>query len=223
MGGQIIDASLVACPKQRNNEAEKAALKQGRIPEGWAENPNKLAQKDRDARWTVKWSKAKPSEDSTARARSGRNRSKSMRAFSRSRSSPLAESSLKRSSRSKNPAWPRIGHPHPPHRTGNHDPPSKARFLEASDWLKCCARSRTRSRAAWLPSQAHAAASSRLPPRAEASPLPTLPSSVREILDRHSPSVPPLVKAEGVSSPFRQGVNFSVRRIEDCRSGRLKA
>jgi IS5 family transposase len=67
MGGQIIDASLVACPKQRNSEAEKAALKQGRIPEDWKENPKRLAQKDRDARWTVKWSKAKPSEDGTAR------------------------------------------------------------------------------------------------------------------------------------------------------------
>ncbi len=43
MGGQIIDAALVTCPKQRNTEAEKAALKQGRIPEGWAENPKKLA------------------------------------------------------------------------------------------------------------------------------------------------------------------------------------
>jgi IS5 family transposase len=68
MGGQIIDASIVPCPKQRNTEDEKAALKEGRIPEDWAENPKKLAQKDRDARWTVKWSKAKPSQDGTARA-----------------------------------------------------------------------------------------------------------------------------------------------------------
>jgi IS5 family transposase len=67
MGGQIVDASIVPCPKQRNTEGEKAALKQGRIPEGWAENPKKLAQKDRDARWSVKWSKAKPSQDGTAR------------------------------------------------------------------------------------------------------------------------------------------------------------
>src|SRR3954469_23935235 len=67
MGGQIVDASIVACPKQRNTDAEKAALKEGRIPEGWAEQPKRLAQKDRDARWTVKWSKAKPSEDGTAR------------------------------------------------------------------------------------------------------------------------------------------------------------
>ena len=63
MGGQIVDASIVAAPKQRNTEAEKAAIKAGRIPEGWAERPAKLRQKDRDARWTVKFSKAKPRED----------------------------------------------------------------------------------------------------------------------------------------------------------------
>ena len=59
MGGQIVDASLIAAPKQRNTEDEKAALKQGRIPETWKAKPAKLRQKDRDARWTVKFSKAK--------------------------------------------------------------------------------------------------------------------------------------------------------------------
>ncbi len=59
MGGQIVDASLVAAPKQRNTEEEKQAIKEGRIPEGWAAKPAKLRQKDRDARWTVKFSKAK--------------------------------------------------------------------------------------------------------------------------------------------------------------------
>ena len=54
MGGQIVDASIVAAPKQRNTEAEKAAIKAGRIPEGWAEKPAKLRQKDRDARWTTR-------------------------------------------------------------------------------------------------------------------------------------------------------------------------
>ncbi len=67
MGGQIIDASIVACPKQRNTDAEKQAIKEGPIPEGWSEKPAKLAQKDRDARWTVKWSKAKPAEDGSVR------------------------------------------------------------------------------------------------------------------------------------------------------------
>ena len=39
MGGQIVDASLVAAPKQRNTEEEKAALKEGRIPEDWKTKP----------------------------------------------------------------------------------------------------------------------------------------------------------------------------------------
>ena len=63
MGGQIVDATIVAAPKQRNTEAERAAIKAGEIPEGWAEKPAKLRQKDRDGRWTVKFSKAKPRED----------------------------------------------------------------------------------------------------------------------------------------------------------------
>jgi transposase, IS5 family len=67
MGGQIIDASIVAAPKQRNTEEEKRDIKAGRIPEDWKDRPAKLAQKDRDARWTVKGSKAKPAEDGSAR------------------------------------------------------------------------------------------------------------------------------------------------------------
>ena len=59
MGGQIVDASLIAAPKQRNTEEEKKAAKEGRIPEAWKAKPAKLRQKDRDARWTVKFSKAK--------------------------------------------------------------------------------------------------------------------------------------------------------------------
>ena len=67
MGGQIIDATIVAAPKQRNTEAEKKDIKEGRIPEDWKRKPAKLRQKDRDARWTVKYSKAKPSEDGAKR------------------------------------------------------------------------------------------------------------------------------------------------------------
>jgi IS5 family transposase len=63
MGGQIVDATIVAAPKQRNTEAERAAIKAGGMAEGWAEKPAKLRQKDRDARWTVKFSKARPRED----------------------------------------------------------------------------------------------------------------------------------------------------------------
>jgi len=63
MGGQIVDASLIAAPKQRNTEDEKKDLKEGRIPEDWKARPAKLRQKDRDARWTVKFSKAKERPD----------------------------------------------------------------------------------------------------------------------------------------------------------------
>jgi transposase, IS5 family len=67
MGGQIVDATVVAAPKQRNTEVEKADLKAGRMPDAWKAKPAKLAQKDRDARWTIKWSKAKPAEDGSKR------------------------------------------------------------------------------------------------------------------------------------------------------------
>lgn len=55
MSGQIVDASLVPAPKQRNTEDEKAAIKAGKSArEIWADEPNKAAQKDVDARWTLK-------------------------------------------------------------------------------------------------------------------------------------------------------------------------
>ena len=63
MSGQIVDATIVAAPKQRNTIEEKQAIKDGRIPDDWKDKPAKLAQKDRDARWTVKYTKAKPRED----------------------------------------------------------------------------------------------------------------------------------------------------------------
>ena len=39
MSGQIVDASLVSAPKQRNTEAEKKDVKEGRIPEDWKDQP----------------------------------------------------------------------------------------------------------------------------------------------------------------------------------------
>ena len=55
MGGQIVDATLVSAPRQRNTTAEKAAIKAGKsAAEIWPETPAKAAQKDVDARWTVK-------------------------------------------------------------------------------------------------------------------------------------------------------------------------
>jgi IS5 family transposase len=54
MGGQIIDASLVPVPKQRNSRDENAQIKDGETPEAWAKQPAKRAQKDTEARWTKK-------------------------------------------------------------------------------------------------------------------------------------------------------------------------
>jgi len=65
MGGQIVDATLVAAPKQRNRQDEKDAIKAGRIPQDWQDKPAKLRQKDRDARWTVKFAKAREKADGT--------------------------------------------------------------------------------------------------------------------------------------------------------------
>lgn len=50
--GQIIDASIVNVPKQRNSRDENKRIKQGEIPEDWSET--KKRQKDTDARWTKK-------------------------------------------------------------------------------------------------------------------------------------------------------------------------
>jgi transposase, IS5 family len=64
MGGQIVDATIVEAPRQRNSDDEKAPIKAGNIPEEWKANPAKLAQKDRDARWTLKRGhKAEPRPD----------------------------------------------------------------------------------------------------------------------------------------------------------------
>jgi transposase, IS5 family len=41
-------------PSWRNDRDENIAIKAGEMPDGWAEEPDKLAQKDRDARWTKK-------------------------------------------------------------------------------------------------------------------------------------------------------------------------
>lgn len=53
-GGHILDATIVPIPKQRNTKAENEQIKKGEIPEGWQEQPNKLSQKDVEARWTKK-------------------------------------------------------------------------------------------------------------------------------------------------------------------------
>jgi transposase, IS5 family len=68
MSGQIVDATLVAAPRQRNTAAEKAEIKAGRVPAEWQARPAKLRHKDRDARWTVKFTKAKPDAQGTTPA-----------------------------------------------------------------------------------------------------------------------------------------------------------
>ena len=55
MGGQIIDAAIVAVPIQRNRRDDNEQIKRGETPEAWAEEPAKRRQKDREARWTMTW------------------------------------------------------------------------------------------------------------------------------------------------------------------------
>lgn len=52
--GSIVDASFVEAPKQRNTRDENERIKNGEIPEEWKKSPDKLRQKDTDARWTKK-------------------------------------------------------------------------------------------------------------------------------------------------------------------------
>lgn len=66
MGGQIVDASIVAPPRQRMTDEEKAIVKRGGIPPDWQAKPRKLAQKDRDARWTLKRGRKKKRPDGSA-------------------------------------------------------------------------------------------------------------------------------------------------------------
>jgi IS5 family transposase len=54
--GQMIDATFVEVPKQRNSREENATIKAGQVPEAWdkPEAQAKRRQKDTDARWTKK-------------------------------------------------------------------------------------------------------------------------------------------------------------------------
>lgn len=52
--GQIVDATLVGVPKQRNNRQQNQEIKEGKVPQEWQDNPHVLRQKDKDARWTKK-------------------------------------------------------------------------------------------------------------------------------------------------------------------------
>ena len=57
-GGQILDASIVPVPRNHNTRDENKAIKNGEVPEDWADKPAKRSQKDVDARWTKKHGKS---------------------------------------------------------------------------------------------------------------------------------------------------------------------
>jgi transposase, IS5 family len=65
MGGQSIDATIVAAPRQKLTRAEKATLRDGGTPADWSRA--KRAQKDREARWTLKRGRTKPEPEGTQR------------------------------------------------------------------------------------------------------------------------------------------------------------
>ena len=52
--GQLVDASFVEVPRQRNTREENKTIKAGKDPAEWEDQPNKKRQKDTDARWTKK-------------------------------------------------------------------------------------------------------------------------------------------------------------------------
>jgi len=54
----MLDASIVPVPKNRNTRDENKAIKDGDVPEEWADKAAKRSQKDVDARWTKKHGKS---------------------------------------------------------------------------------------------------------------------------------------------------------------------
>ena len=57
-GGQMVDATIVPVPRQRNTREENEAVKSGQTPQDWSRKPAKNRQKDKDARWTKKHGKS---------------------------------------------------------------------------------------------------------------------------------------------------------------------
>jgi IS5 family transposase len=57
-GGQMVDATIVPVPKQRNSREENETVKHGETPAEWEQTPAKNRQKDKDARWTKKHGKS---------------------------------------------------------------------------------------------------------------------------------------------------------------------
>lgn len=69
MAGQIVDATLVVAPRQRNSDSKKTEIMAGRVPKGWQDKPDKLRQKDGHVCWTVKFAKTKTDEDGKVQQR----------------------------------------------------------------------------------------------------------------------------------------------------------
>lgn len=57
-GGQMVDATIVAVPRQRNSREDNETVKAGETPEDWEKKPAKNRQKDKEARWTKKHNKS---------------------------------------------------------------------------------------------------------------------------------------------------------------------
>lgn len=51
--GKMVDAPIVEVPIQRNTREENQELNDGNIPEDWKGKPDKLSQKDVDAKWVT--------------------------------------------------------------------------------------------------------------------------------------------------------------------------
>ena len=49
----MVDAPIVEVPIQRNTREENQELNDGNIPEDWKGKPDKLSQKDVDAKWVT--------------------------------------------------------------------------------------------------------------------------------------------------------------------------
>ena len=57
-GGQMVDATIVPVPRQRNSREDNETVKAGKPPAEWGKKPAQNRQKDKDARWTKKHNKS---------------------------------------------------------------------------------------------------------------------------------------------------------------------
>jgi len=70
MGGQIVDATVIEARRPRLSKEEKAAVREGKVPQGWSRA--RTRQIDREGRWTVKRGrKRKPPPEGAPRRAAG--------------------------------------------------------------------------------------------------------------------------------------------------------